>query len=61
MRDAKKNQTVVKFKHPVTNKKEDDGWMKPAKKTGASSNKQSDKDRVLSLEEISKHNSKVIC
>lgn len=45
---------VLKFKHPVANTKEDDGWMKPPKKEEASA-KSKEKSKTFSLEEIAKH------
>ena len=56
--DHEAHEKVLKFKHPVTNDKEDDGWMKPPKQEEANRSSGDKKAKTFSLEEIAKHDGK---
>ena len=57
--DPETGKPAVKFKHPVAPGSDDSGWMKPNPDDAQEDNKTDGDQRVLSLEEIAKHNNKV--
>lgn len=60
VQDSETKEAAVQFKHPVAPGNDDSGWMKPnpadADDDGGSG---SGDDRVLSLEEIAKHDKRI--
>ena len=57
--DHETHEAVVRFVHPVGLGKDEDGWMIPNPEDGEGQSKGgAGSDRVLSLEEISKHSKK---
>ena len=57
--DSETGKSAIKFKHPVAQGSDDSGWMKPNPDDAQEDNKTDGDQRVLSLEEIAKHNNKV--
>lgn len=58
VQDEKTALPVLQFQHPVAPGNDEGGWMKPPK-VEESASKPNEKLKTFSLEEISKHSSKV--